>query len=248
MAYTQALALLRWAIQLPWMPRTASHLNQDEAQAYTLHSLKVALLSASAQLRLPEESRRQQGHHRLSSVQLRSRDDTIESLWVQSQIASASIRGWRPTRPHGGQHAVFEPAFLVAAGRIPACITLHALPAELKMFIYEREQQAQPCAMDPEAWAVHDVASSSNSDTPESEDDHPHDARPASSSSSATCLVQLALGAAVHAVYSSREDLPSAFCTACGLGISTPVHCINYLGQENLCKHKACQHASSLMP
>ena len=69
MACSQALALLRSAIP-PWMPRTASHLNQDEAQAYTLHSLKVALLSASAQLRLPEESRRQQGHYRLSSVQL----------------------------------------------------------------------------------------------------------------------------------------------------------------------------------
>ena len=102
MAYTQALALLCWAIQLPWMRHTASHMNQDEAQAYTLHSLKVALLSASAQLRLPEESRRQQRHHRLSSVQLYSRDDTIESLWVQSQIASALIRGWRPTRPQSG--------------------------------------------------------------------------------------------------------------------------------------------------
>ena len=77
MAYTQALALLRWAIQLPWLPRSASQLNECEAQAYTLHSLKEALL-----------------------VQLCSRDDTIESLWVQSQIASALIRGWRPTRPH----------------------------------------------------------------------------------------------------------------------------------------------------
>ena len=249
MAYTQALALLRWAIQLPWMPRTASNLNQDEAQAYTLHSLKAALLSASAQLRLPEESRRQQGHHRLSSVQLYSRDDTIESLWVQLQIASALIRGWRPTRPQsrGGRHAVFEPAFSVGAGPIPTSITLPALPAELKMFIYEQEQQAQPCAIDPEAWAVQEVASSSDSDTPDLEEGNPHDAPPASCPS-ATCLVQLAMGAAVRAVYSSREDLPSAFCAACGLGITNPVHCINYLGQEHLCKHKACQHVCSLMP
>ena len=77
MAYTQALAMLRRAAQLPWLPRTALNLNQDEAQAYTLRSLKVALLSASAQLRLPEESRRQQGHRRLTSVQLHSRGDTI---------------------------------------------------------------------------------------------------------------------------------------------------------------------------
>ena len=118
---------VRWAVQLPWMPRTASHLNHDKAQAYTLRSLKVALLSAAAQLCLPEESRRQQGH-RLTSVQLYSRDDAIESLWVQSQIASALIRGWRPTRPQsrGGQHAVFEPAFSVGAGPIPFWHTLSA--------------------------------------------------------------------------------------------------------------------------
>ena len=34
---------------------------------FTLHSLKCALLSAAAQLRLPDESRRLQGHHRLLS-------------------------------------------------------------------------------------------------------------------------------------------------------------------------------------
>ena len=84
MAYTQALALLCWAIQLAWEHRTSSNLNLDEAQAYTLRSLKVALPSASAQLRLPEEPRRQQGHRRLSSVQLCSRDDAIESVWVQA--------------------------------------------------------------------------------------------------------------------------------------------------------------------
>ena len=230
------------------MPRTASHLNQDEAQAYTLHSLKVALLSAAAQLRLPEESRRQQGHHRLTSVQLYSRDDTIESLWVQSQIASALIRGWRPTRPQsrGGQHAVFEPAFSVGAGPIPTSITLHALPSELNMFVYEREQ-AQPCTVDPEAWAVQEVASSSDSDTPNSEEGNSHETPPAPESS-AICLAQLTIGAAVHAVYSSNADLPFAFCTACGLGITAPVHGISYLGQEQLCKHKACQHAFSLMP
>ena len=129
----------------------------------------------------------------------------------------------------------------MGAGPISPSIALHALPAELKVFIYVREQQAQPCVVDPEAWAVQEVASSDDSDTPDSEEGNTHDAPPASSSS-ATCLVQLAIGAAVHAVYSSREDLPSAFCTACGLG------CIYFLGQEHLRKHKACQHAFSLMP
>ena len=247
--YTQALSLLRWAVQVPWEPRTSACLNSDEAHAYTLHSLKVALLSASAQLRLPEESRRQQGHHRINSVQLYSRDDTIESLWVQAQIAAALIRGWRPTRPQsrGGQHPVFEPLFRVDAQPIPQSINLLDLPAPLRMFTYVREQQAQPCIADPEAWAVQDIQSSDSSSAHESGEECPDEAPPPRSSL-ALCLVQLTTGAAVHAVYSSPEHLQSAFCTACGLGIQVPVHRIDYLGQEHLCKHNACQHAFSLMP
>ena len=68
---------------------------QHEASSFTLHSLKCALLSAAAQLRLPEDSRRLQGHRRLSSALLYSRDDTIEALWV-SELTSAIRRGWRP--------------------------------------------------------------------------------------------------------------------------------------------------------
>ena len=133
--YTQALSLLRWAAQVPWEPRTSACLNSDEAQAHTLHSLKVALLSASAQLRLPE----QQGHHRINSAQLYSRDDTIESLW-------------RPTRPQsrGGQHPVIEPLFRVDALPIPESINLQDLPAPLRLFTYVREQQTQPSMADPE--------------------------------------------------------------------------------------------------
>ena len=69
--YHQALQLLRWMVQTPW---TTSLIKPEEAQSFTMHSLKVSLLSASAQLRLPEESRRLQGHHKTSSTQLYSRD------------------------------------------------------------------------------------------------------------------------------------------------------------------------------
>ena len=91
---------------------------QHEASSFTLHSLKCALLSAAAQLRLPEDSRRLQGHRRLSSALLYSRDDTIEALWVQSELASAIRRGWRPPRPmaRGGQRPTVEPAFQVPQG------------------------------------------------------------------------------------------------------------------------------------
>ena len=108
MSFFQALSFLRWALQTPWLPPGSAQVTQTEALAFTLHSLKTCLLSASAQLRLPEDSRRLQGHHKLSSAQLYSRDDTIEALWLQKTAlnrctrwleapATASSRG---TAPH----------------------------------------------------------------------------------------------------------------------------------------------------
>ena len=82
--YAAALKALRWAAQTPWGKPT---LSAEQAHQLTLHSLKVTFLSAAAQLRLPESSRKLQGHHTGGSVQLYSRDDTIEALWVQSQVA-----------------------------------------------------------------------------------------------------------------------------------------------------------------
>ena len=46
----QALVCLRWAIQLPWLSEGGQLVTQQEAGAFTLHSLKRALLSAAAQL------------------------------------------------------------------------------------------------------------------------------------------------------------------------------------------------------
>ena len=78
------------------------------------------------------------------------------AFWVQTQVASALIRGWRPTRPQtrGGRRPVFEPIFSAQPGPVPDSIALHSLPAALQMFAYAREQQAQACSADPEAWAV----------------------------------------------------------------------------------------------
>ena len=96
MPYCHALATIRWAAQTPWS--SAPCLTPGEASALTLHSLKVTYLSAALQLRLPEEDRRVQGHHKISSVRLYSRDDTHQALWVQRQLADAVRTGWRPSR------------------------------------------------------------------------------------------------------------------------------------------------------
>ena len=76
MSYSQALPALRACIQLTSTnaPNTAC---KEEASAFTIHSLKVGLLSAAKQQRLPEDARRTTGHHK-SSAELYGRDDTID--------------------------------------------------------------------------------------------------------------------------------------------------------------------------
>ena len=103
MSYLQALVCLRWAIQLPWKSEGGQLVTQHEASSFTLHSLKCALLSAAAELRLPEDSRRLQGHHRPSSKY------TIEALWVQSELSSAIRRGLGGSAPNRRSH---RPALL----------------------------------------------------------------------------------------------------------------------------------------
>ena len=70
-SYQQALHAMRWAMTLPWEATQTPGL-AEEAAAFTLHSLKTCLLSAANQLRLPEEDRRHQGHHKKDSVTLYS--------------------------------------------------------------------------------------------------------------------------------------------------------------------------------
>ena len=71
------------------------------------------MLSAALQLRLPEDDRRVQGHHKLSSTRLYGRDDTHQALCMQRQLARALARQWRPQRPmaRGGQQPTLEPPF-----------------------------------------------------------------------------------------------------------------------------------------
>ena len=132
LAYAGALRALRWAIQTPWTSRL---LTPMEAQGYTLHSLKVTFLSAAAQLRLPSRARRLQGHHVQGSMQLYSRDDTVDAVWLQQEICKQVRGGWRPTRPlqRGGQPPVPEPPFQVPERLHPEHFDIAPEP-ELAMF------------------------------------------------------------------------------------------------------------------
>lgn len=103
------------------------------------------MLSAALQLRLPEDDRRVQGHHRLNSTRLYGRDDTHQALWVQRRLSEALSKHWRPQRPmaRGGQQPMAEPPFQVPADPPPAGISLAALPPALERFIYTREKDQQ---------------------------------------------------------------------------------------------------------
>ena len=100
LSYAQSLRFLREAAVESGL--TAGTL---QAQALTLHSMKVCLLSAMLVLKLSRTSRCAQGHHRGSSAELYSRDDVWEALDAQSQVLSQLHAGWLPLTPiaRGGQ-------------------------------------------------------------------------------------------------------------------------------------------------
>ena len=84
---------------------------QAQALGYTLHSMKVTMLSWMAQLDLPLPARTLQGHHALAgSMQLYSRDDIWPALRAQLSVWEAIQRGFTPMLPQhrGGQNPLQE--------------------------------------------------------------------------------------------------------------------------------------------
>ena len=113
MSYATAMKWLRYCIRVPWKQQTGSRLDPS---VFTIHSCKATVLSWSAQQAhlLTEESRLQQGHHRIGSkgsLRLYSRDDVHPALRLQGILRESILQGWRPTVPQhrGSQSALVEP-------------------------------------------------------------------------------------------------------------------------------------------
>ena len=251
--YHQALTLFRWLVQTPWR---SPLITANETSAFTLHSLKVSLLSASAQLRLPEESRRLQGHHKLSSVQLYSRDDTIQSLWLQRQIGVQIQLGWRPRRPQarGSQPHTIEPAFSVSAKPIQDQIQLNFVPPSVSLFLVHREASSQlelkaikrtfQTKIDEEAVLVEDFAetSSSEEEPPAFRFSDTQAADSISETSSSSFAVQIVPDGAIHAALQpSNGSEPSR--TACGRDIPKSFKRVEDLLVSPLCRRSGCRQA-----
>jgi len=122
-SYAQALLCLRYLAQ-------QAGLDHAEAAALTLHSLKTTLLAAGAQMHFAEQSRLAQGHHR-DSLRLYSRNDTLEALRLQREMAAQIAAGWRPQRSmaRGGAAPVPEPPFEVSPALPPRFLQHEALLA-----------------------------------------------------------------------------------------------------------------------
>ena len=241
MSYTQAISLLRHFLQTPWQ---SAMLTPTECTAFTLHSLKTCLLSSAHQLRIDPEARRKQGHHKIDSVALYSRDDTVDSLFLQREVALQLRLGWRPTRPlaRGGQAPTIEPTFALSPQPQPDHIRLNHIQPPLPLFTYMREQTHQAPSptsppsdiSDPEAWEVEQtIQSSSDSEivatTPRSEPNLKH-------------LVQTAPWGCMHVAWTSTpEDDPHR--TACGVPLTNFTLIHQTIGQHPLCQRKACIQA-----
>ena len=142
MSYSQSLAAMRHFITLPWQDSTKPiPVTPEESRAFTLHSLKVCLLAAGAQVRATEAARQHQGHHKSPSVQLYSRDDTILALDLQKQICLACAQGWRPARPiaRGGQPPTLEPPFHVDRSNPPQSYPVSSFGEGVSRFVFARE-------------------------------------------------------------------------------------------------------------
>ena len=153
-----------------------------EASRFSLHSMKVTLLSMLSQLGESESSRAAQGHHahrESFSVKLYSRDDVWQALHCQAQAANKLRSGWVPStaQGRGGRMPVPQQAFIHLRSewgdlkpatehpRFPFAIA-DSMPAQVTPL-------AAGIAASPKATAVdegaHPVGDSSSSEEPSAE-------------------------------------------------------------------------------
>ena len=117
LSYGQVLSSLRGLLIHIGVP-------SNEASRFTLHSMKVTLLSILSQLGESESSRAAQGHHahrESFSVKLYSRDDVWQALKCQEQVCLKLRTGWVPStaQGRGGRIPVQQQSFLHLRGDFP---------------------------------------------------------------------------------------------------------------------------------
>ena len=117
LSYGQVLSSLRGLLVHVGVP-------SGEASRFTLHSMKVTLLSILSQLGESESSRAAQGHHahrESYSVKLYSRDDVWQALKCQEQVSLKLRSGWIPStaQGRGGRIPVQQQSFMHLQDGLP---------------------------------------------------------------------------------------------------------------------------------
>lgn len=245
LSYAGALRALRWAAQTPW---TSPTLSAVEAHGLTLHSLKVTMLSAAAQLRLPRQARALQGHHTAGSTQLYSRDDTVDAVWLQQQISGEVRRGWRPTRPlqRGGQPAMPEPPFLLSGNELPDTLEI---PWEPSLAYFQAEPNRAP---HNEVISLTEVDSSESSSlsSSDSDTDDENQSTPVPMDFGEIQFVQNGPSGCCHVAMEAKIITPPAqtvtldnrlWSTKCGVSLRKTATPITLAQIKWPCQRKACR-------
>lgn len=257
MSYATAMKWLRYCIRVPWKQQTGFRLDPS---VFTIHSCKATVLSWSAQQAhlLTEESRLQQGHHRIGSkgsLRLYSRDDVHPALRLQSIIRESILTGWRPTVPQhrGSQSALVEPTVGV--------IEQYSKDGTMsfKWFLFGSTPEPTISSPQRQTDLQEEAGSSSSSDSSSSSSSSDREKKPSTKKTARTAATYLQLACGVthfgvgHAMIPDDsaqdsslmwQDLP--WKTACGRRLSktTKMMDVNQCNQVlAFCNHPGCRRA-----
>ena len=257
MSYATAMKWLRYCIRVPWKQQMGFRLDPS---VFTIHSCKATVLSWSAQQAhlLTEESRLQQGHHRIGSkgsLRLYSRDDVHPALRLQGIIRESILTGWRPTVPQhrGSQSALVEPT----VGVIEQYSKDGAM--SFKWFLFGSTPEPTISSPLRQTDLQEEAESSSSSDSSSSSSSSDREKKPSTKQTARTAATYLQLACGVthfgvgHAMIPDDsaqdssvmwQDLP--WKTACGRRLSktTQMMDVNQCNQVlAFCNHPGCRRA-----
>ncbi len=169
-SYHHALALIRFYTQFNWI--TPGLLTPEETKHLSTHDLKSTLLAAAGQLNLNLEHRGKQGHHK-EPVQLYSRDDVWQSLFLQRDILVDVSTGWRPltSQSRGAKQPLPEPSFDAPPITQAAFQLLQMLPAKVDQDINQLPSGAARIPPAPLSDSDSEDTSSSSSSSSSSEEE-----------------------------------------------------------------------------
>ena len=149
MAYSQSLAAMRHFLTIPWQDSTKPvPVTPEESRAFTLHSLKVCLLAAGAQVRATEEPSTPRPPQKPKRTALQPRrydpspgppETNMPSLCTGMAAGTAHSQG--------GQPPTLEPPFHVDRSQPKPAYQVSSFGEGVSRFVYSREADLESFAI-----------------------------------------------------------------------------------------------------